>query len=72
MTVDEYETRFEFILVTEMEQQEKDMMFSNLMKDIEWFYQIPEVITEEWETENPEICMLHRKVANSRLMNFEK
>jgi hypothetical protein len=72
MTANEYETRFQFILATEMGQKEKDKMLSNLMKDMELFYQIPEVITEEWERENLEICTLHRQVANNRLMNFEE
>lgn len=72
MTANEYEIRFQFILATEMGPKEKDAMLSNLMKDMELFYQIPEVITEKWETENPEICMLHRKVASKRLMNFEE
>lgn len=72
MTVDEYETRFQFILATEMRKEEKDAMLSNLMKDMELFYQIPEVITEDWERENLEICALHRKVANNRLMNFKE
>ncbi|WP_266016208.1 hypothetical protein [Klebsiella pneumoniae] len=72
MTVDEYETRFEFILQTEMKKSQKDEMLSGLMKDIEWFYNIPEIITEKWEKENPEICALHRKIANSRITVFEE
>jgi hypothetical protein len=72
MTVDEYETRFEFILKTEMEKPVKDAMLSSLMKDMEWFFQIPEIITEKWETENPKACVLHRRIANSRIMVFEE
>ena len=72
MRVDEYETRFEFILKTEMEKPMKDAMLSGLMKDMEWFFQIPEIITEKWEIENPEVCELHRKVANSRITVFEE
>lgn len=72
MTVAEYKTRFAFIIETEMDQKEKDKMLSGLMKDMEYFFGIPEVISEEWEKENPEICALHCKIANSRLMNFEE
>lgn len=72
MTVDEYETRFEFILKTEMEKPVKDAMLSSLMKDMEWFFQIPEIITEKWGTENPKACVLHRRIANSRIMVFEE
>jgi tRNA A22 N-methylase len=68
MRVEEYETRFEYILGTKLEQKQKDKMLSGLMTDLERTFQIPMVKNEMWEKENPEVYALYHKIADSRLL----
>lgn len=68
MRLDEYETRFEFILEMDSKQSEKDFLLSGLMTDLERNFHVPMMKDEVWEQENPEVYALYQKVANSRLL----
>lgn len=66
MRLDEYETRFEFILEMDSKQSEKDLLLSGLMTDLERNFHVPMMKNKAWEQENPEVYALYRKVADSR------
>lgn len=70
MRLDEYEKRFQVIIEMNKDQDEKDRLLSWLMTDLERRFNIPMLKDEAWEQENPEVYVLYRKVADSRLLSY--
>lgn len=66
MTLAEYNQRYETILQGDFSTDQKDLMFSSLMTEMEKAFNIPMIRKPEWEEENRAVIAMYRKISMSR------
>ena len=68
MSIDSIMNEFELLRSEKHAVDKLDELYADLMIRMEKNYQIPDVITGEWEQENQPVSTLYRLIASSRLM----
>ena len=66
MTLSEYNQRYETIMQGDFSTDQKDLMLSSLMSELEVAFNIPMIRKPEWEEKHKKIIALYRKISLSR------
>jgi len=68
MSIETIMNEFETLRTKALPTEKLDDQYADLMIRMEQAYQIPDIITGEWEQDNKPVSTLYRLIASSRLM----